>query len=658
MANEKVYVGEDGAKELYRKIKALIPGAVTVVDEVSLKYMDAVTSHAVALAIGNLTGFQTAIGTGADNHPNVAEPSTRTIYLVKIPDIPGEDKYKEWIYVITDNVGGWECIGSTTMVENAWKQWSEDNGSYATNDAAGKSIYLGPSNHISTYDVVAVGRANTVASYGTYAFGAENTVGNSVNNPHDSYVIGLQNTVNGSYQVNVFGDFNSVDQTTVGTFNTPIIGYSNVINKAQQCVIMAQGSRSNDNYLSTIIGADRSYINQTRWGTVVGNASSIMNADCATVVGSRINISKSETVSGQIVYSPCHYSTAVGTQINVAGQQNNAFGANITIAGNYNTAIAGTVEGNYDIVIGTDNTVSTRGRNNAIVIGRTTGINATSGDNTDYSGTSLISIGENHTFIQAANAYQIGAYNVVTGNNLASNQSYTHHTAVNLGVHNTVNVEGVNIGKDNHAERFGVSIGQGNSSCGGSVAIGNQLISDKWQIVIGKYNLPKTGPDRTIGSYDTNKEYKQDDVVYNSLGSTYYKCTVPVATVGVWLNSEWKEVEPEPDKALFIIGNGYGEDDGTYWDDESRIHRSNAFEVYADGTVKAKKFVSEEPELELTEGAGIQINKNIMGGTLTVSVKQPLPAAPSNPGTYALQCVVDANGNPTYSWVSVGITNV
>lgn len=56
MAN-KIYVGEEGAKELYRKIKALIPGAVTVVDEVSLNSMDAVTSHAVAVAVGNLTGF-------------------------------------------------------------------------------------------------------------------------------------------------------------------------------------------------------------------------------------------------------------------------------------------------------------------------------------------------------------------------------------------------------------------------------------------------------------------------------------------------------------------------------------------------------------------------------------------------------------------------
>jgi hypothetical protein len=260
MANEKVYVGEDGAKELYRKIKALIPGAVTVVDEVSLLSMDAVTSHAVALAIGNLTGFQTAIGTGADNHPDVAEPNTRTIYLVKIDDIQGEDKYKEWIWVEpSPGEGSWECIGSTSMVENAWKQWSEDNGS----TGIGNSVYLGANNTLTRSDAYALGNGNT---------------------------------------------------------------------------------------------------------------------------------------------------------------------ALIT-------------------------------------------------DETDYSNTDVLLPGTSNSATNAANAYQIGQHNTVIGNNLASKQYYPHQTAVNLGVYNTVTLEGVNIGKDNSAERFGVSIGQGNSSCGGSVAIGRETVA-------------------------------------------------------------------------------------------------------------------------------------------------------------------------------------
>ena len=260
MANEKVYVGEDGAKELYRKIKALIPGAVTVVDYVSLESMSAVTSHAVALAIGNLTGFQTASGTGDNNYPNVPEPNTRTIYLVKIDDIQGEDKYKEWIWVEpSPGEGSWECIGSTSMVENAWKQWSEDNGS----TGIGNSVYLGANNTLTRSDAYALGNGNT---------------------------------------------------------------------------------------------------------------------------------------------------------------------ALIT-------------------------------------------------DETDYSNTDVLLLGTSNSATNAANAYQIGQHNTVIGNNLASKQYYPHQTAVNLGVYNTVTLEGVNIGKDNSAERFGVSIGQGNSSCGGSVAIGQDTIA-------------------------------------------------------------------------------------------------------------------------------------------------------------------------------------
>ena len=205
-----------------------------------------------------------------------------------------------------------------------------------------------------------------------------------------------------------------------------------------------------------------------------------------------------------------------------------------------------------------------------------------------------------------------------------------------------------------------ICMGAGNVSSGhGSIAIGNQLISDKWQTVIGKYNEALPGPERIIPKHDENKTYNAGDIVYDSLGSTYYKCTSSVPTVGMIQNSLWTEVDPDSEKALFIVGNGYGESDGSGdWNDETKIHRSNAMVVYADGTVKAKKFVSDEPEMELTEGTGITIEKSVSSGTVTISLKQPLPATPSNQGTYALQCVVDSNGEPTLSWVAIGISNV
>ena len=205
-----------------------------------------------------------------------------------------------------------------------------------------------------------------------------------------------------------------------------------------------------------------------------------------------------------------------------------------------------------------------------------------------------------------------------------------------------------------------ICMGAGNVSSGhGSIAIGNQLISDKWQTVIGKYNKALPGPERTIPKHDENKTYNAGDIVYDSLGSTYYKCTSSVPTVGMMQNSLWTEVDPDSEKALFIVGNGYGESDGSGdWNDETKIHRSNAMVVYADGTVKAKKFVSDEPEMELSEGTGIKIEKSVSSGTVTISVRQPLPATPTSQGTYALQCVVDSNGEPTLSWVAIGMSNV
>ena len=242
-----------------------------------------------------------------------------------------------------------------------------------------------------------------------------------------------------------------------------------------------------------------------------------------------------------------------------------------------------------------------------------------------------------------ANTYVFGQENTIT-----NSLEYATSGSFIQGNNNTVQ-NGSNI----------ISMGNGHTSIGhNSVAIGSQLISNQWQTVIGKYNVAKPGPSRTIANFSEEKTYTTGDVVYNALGSTYYKCTAPASTVGLWVPSEWMEVEPENDKALFIIGNGYSETDGTDWQDESKIHRSNAFEVYADGTVKAKRFVADEPEIELVEGAGIQIAKSVSSGTATISVKQPLPAAPSNQGTYALQCVVDANGNPTLSWVAIGTTTV
>lgn len=496
MANAKIYVGKDGAQQLYRRIKELL---------------------------GRITGYRKVPGTGNDNHPDVATPDTRIIYLVKIPEIVGEDKYKEWIWEVpSQGEGNWECIGSTSTVENAWKAWSEDNGSTSSNDNAGKSIYVGPDNTISTYNAVAIGRNNTLTScYGSHVFGLENTVTGAV---HHSFAIGYANSVKGSYQVNVFGDFNKIDNTNLGTYNSTILGFSNTIDKSKESVIMANGSASNDVYLSTIIGANNPSANTVQWATVVGNHSDVRQARYATAVGSAIHIAKvgTDPTTGEPIYLSSDNTTAVGNNMTVSGQNNNVFGYLHNVDGYQNTILGkGTVvygndnvsvgegsqvKGNSNILI-SDYTCSINGRDDSILIGRTSSITKDSSDQTDYSNTNLIAVGEYNSFTQAANAYQIGKNNTVTENNLSSLSNYPHQTAVNIGVYNAITKEGVNIGKDNVATNYGINIGRDSESNNDSLSLGRYAYSNGGSIALGK------------GSYHTDNGTRVIDWVYADGGS-------------------------------------------------------------------------------------------------------------------------------------------
>ena len=69
-----------------------------------------------------------------------------------------------------------------------------------------------------------------------------------------------------------------------------------------------------------------------------------------------------------------------------------------------------------------------------------------------------------------------------------------------------------------------ICMGAGNVSSGhGSIAIGNQLISDKWQTVIGKYNEALPGPERIIPKHDENKTF--------SIVESYSECPLQLSGV-------------------------------------------------------------------------------------------------------------------------------
>lgn len=112
MAN-KVYVGQEGAQELYRRVKALIPAVDQELDENS---SNPISNSAVTNAFKKFGGFKKVNGTGADNHPDVQNPDPKVIYLVEDPNAPDPDHFYEWIWEVpAEGDPVWHCIGTATL---------------------------------------------------------------------------------------------------------------------------------------------------------------------------------------------------------------------------------------------------------------------------------------------------------------------------------------------------------------------------------------------------------------------------------------------------------------------------------------------------------------------------------------------------------------
>lgn len=285
-----------------------------------------------------------------------------------------------------------------------------------------------------------------------------------------------------------------------------------------------------------------------------------------------------------------------GMENTVLGQQNSIIGAShSTILGNQNHAVSKSVYHDAGIhelfIIGDQNRFTADGTttkpSRTYILGCQNNLYGLMYDNVIIGGSNTVQ--ENEEPTGEANP---SARNVIIGHENVMSSKIHDYTILGLdntlssntpvsgglvqGTYNTV-TNGSNI----------ITMGNGNVSTGhNSVAIGLQLKSKQWQTVIGKYNLEIDGPNR-LTSENPN----------------------------------------DPTKALFIIGNGHSTTDGDEWQDETKITRSNALEVYADGHMKVSGNV---------EAANI-------------------PAPPSNDGQYALNCTV-SNGTVTYAWVPVGTT--
>lgn len=211
-----------------------------------------------------------------------------------------------------------------------------------------------------------------------------------------------------------------------------------------------------------------------------------------------------------------------------------------------------------------------------------------------------------------------------------------------------------------------VCMGNSNEATGhDSVAIGMHLKSNQWQTVIGKYNEAKEGTRRILEEYDSTKTYTGYSC-YVSRNHIPYVLTASSAS-GTWDATKWREQWPDGDKVIFAIGHGYStKEDGSNWQNESYMTRSNAVEVMGDGRLVALKGLSSYKSAYFDGGIRLYRGDLVLGnGNITVSngniTSNNIPAAPptdgTSDGTYVLQCVI-ANGTETYSWVRIGTSTV
>lgn len=223
MANEtKIYVGEQGAKALYKRLKE---------------------------QLGKITTYQKVTNVTPEGVPIVAKPNTRTIYLVKDETVIGDDRYKEWIW---NSVDLWECIGTTSIPENAWKQWSEDNGSTGSAD----SVYIGKNIVLGRDETYSLGKGNVVKVTDDTDYTDTDVVaigtGNTATNAANAYQLGRENSV--------------IDNNLAAKLDYP---HSMALNLGRNNIITGEGVN---------VGKDN---NATTFGINIGQNNFSSNASCS-----------------------------------------------------------------------------------------------------------------------------------------------------------------------------------------------------------------------------------------------------------------------------------------------------------------------------------------------------------------------------------------
>ena len=299
-------------------------------------------------------GFATA-NSGA-GHPDVQNPSTKLIYLVKNSSITGNDKYSEWIYTSAEQTTAWECIGDTSLALTPYLTKEEaietyqPKGNYVTSST---SIISANETYGLTNDGDTIKWKKIENSDTTYIAG-KNIVISGNNN--EISVSGLYNTTltstDNSVGISSTTDDNGNIQYDLGVTNPGISGVSGV---------SAYYDENEDKY---IVGLEYNEIGFAKYST---NPNVFSTSAIVTGYNEDLNVNpiKISLSNDKILLKKGFYHIDAQTNFNITTADNNYYDVivkSIPIAATITQMIDGsyshneTVDLSFDIKIADDDT--------------------------------------------------------------------------------------------------------------------------------------------------------------------------------------------------------------------------------------------------------------------------------------------------------------
>ena len=299
-------------------------------------------------------GFATA-NSGA-GHPDVQNPSTKLIYLVKDSSITGNDKYSEWIYTSAEQTTAWECIGDTSLnltpylTKTSADTLYQPKGDYVTSSTSEISANetYGLTNDGDTIKWKKIESSDT-----TYIAGKNIVISG---NDNEISVSGLYNTTltstNNSVGISYTTDDNGNIQYDLGVNNPGISGVSGV---------SAYYDENEDKY---IVGLEYNEIGFAKYST---NPNVFSTSAIVTGYNEDLNVNptKISLSNDQILLKNGFYHIDIQTNFTISNEDNNYYdvivksipiAATITQMIDASYAHNETVDLSFDIKIADDDT--------------------------------------------------------------------------------------------------------------------------------------------------------------------------------------------------------------------------------------------------------------------------------------------------------------